>query len=438
MACLERRLTLVSFVVVAAAAGCSSDAPSNPTAAATQKAAPATSRATPASEIKREPLPTPEAAVQTVVDGLKASKPIVVWDILPTEAQDDIDKVISTSIAKVDREVWDRTVATLKKLVTLLETKKEFILASRLWKTGQLPKLDDVKASWDPGVKLLRAIVDSEVVDREKMSAFNGAKFLEGTGAKLFADARAFTKTMKSDPLAIIDTAKFTVKKTTDSSANLTITLADPKAKPIHLALTVVGRKWTCLPLNMSPTIVGLVAMKYLDAFRPYRLVEWKATYLKDMDRLGKILDRLQGAKTSDDFQPILSAQFIPFVALLIAELNVKRPPETAIQKLSWERQANTALVVVKGLHTFDESTYHDLTKSLRAVNPDTFRGPLEADGSTLFFLGPAEGILDKTVDAIKVGKIVDKDKLRDTVTVELATSLKEEKSTAEAGAKVN
>ena len=181
MACLERRLTLVSFVVVAAAAGCSSDAPSNPTAAATQKAAPATSKATPASEIKREPLPTPEAAVQTVVDGLKASKPIVVWDILPTEAQDDIDKVISTSIAKVDREVWDRTVATLKKLVTLLETKKEFILASRLWKTGQLPKLDDVKASWDPGVKLLRAIVDSEVVDREKMSAFKGAKFLEGT-----------------------------------------------------------------------------------------------------------------------------------------------------------------------------------------------------------------------------------------------------------------
>jgi hypothetical protein len=50
--------------------------------------------------------------------------------------------------------------------------------------------------------------------------------------------------------------------------------------------------------------------------------------------------------------------------------------------------------------------------------------------------IGPSDAIFDKTVEAIKVGKIVGKDKLRDTVTVELPTSLKDEKTTAEAGAK--
>ncbi|HXY34692.1 MAG TPA: hypothetical protein VEI07_10725, partial [Planctomycetaceae bacterium] len=84
----------------------------------------------------------------------------------------------------------------------------------------------------------------------------------------------------------------------------------------------------------------------------------------------------------------------------------------------------------------FEEPTYHDLTKSLRAINPDKFRGPIEAEGSTLFFIGPDEGVFDKTLEAIKVGKIASKDKLRDTVTVELPTSLKDEKATAEAGAK--
>ena len=62
--------------------------------------------------------------------------------------------------------------------------------------------------------------------------------------------------------------------------------------------------------------------------------------------------------------------------------------------------------------------------------------GPHEAEGSTLFFIGPDEAVFDKTLEAVKVGKIASKDKLRDTVTVELPTSLKDEKTTAEAGAK--
>ncbi len=93
-------------------------------------------------------------------------------------------------------------------------------------------------------------------------------------------------------------------------------------------------------------------------------------------------------------------------------------------------------MVVVKGFHTFDEPTYETLTKGLRAINLDTFRGPLEVEGSTLFFVGPTDHVLHQVVKSIQVGKVTDTDKLRDIVKVELPTSVKDTSSTAEAGAK--
>jgi len=433
MACVQRSTCQLLVVILASAAGCSSDT-SGPSAAATPKAdSPA---AAPAPLLKPDVPQTPEAAVQAVFEGLKSSKPIVVWNALPDAAQTTLNSLVSKLANGVDAEVWNHTAVNVKKLVTLLETKKEFILASPLWKSGPLPKLDQVKASWDPTVKLLRTIADSELIDQQKMSSFDGHNFLDSTGAKVFTELRALTKTMKSDPLAIIDTAKFTVKKQSDTSAKLTITLPDPKAKPIELGLTIVDGKWTCAQLNMGASLGGFFLQAYLDPFRPYQLVEWKGDYLNNMERLGKILDNLQAAKTSQEFQKVVGGQLFGFALRMADQLGGKKPKRSETQSLSWERKANTAMVIVKGLHSFDEPTYHDLTKSLRAITPDKFRGPHEAEGSTLFFIGPDEAIFDKTLEAIKVGKIASKDKLRDTVTVELPTSLKDEKTTAEAGAK--
>ena len=234
----------------------------------------------------------------------------------------------------------------------------------------------------------------------------------------------------------MIDTAKFTVRKQSETTAKLTITLPDPKAKPIELGLTVVDGKWTCTQLNMGASLAGFFLQAYLDPFRPYQLIEWKGDYLKNMERLGKILDNLQAAKTSQEFQKVVAGQLFGFALRMADQLGGKKPKRSEIQSVSWDRKANTAMVIVKGLHTFDEPTYHDLTKSLRAITPDKFRGPLEIEGSTLFIIGPDEAIFDKTLEAIKVGKIASKDKLRDTVSVELPTSLKDEKTTAEAGAK--
>ncbi len=306
----------------------------------------------------------------------------------------------------------------------------------RLLKTKNVTNAVDLKAAWDPAVQLLKAVVNSDAVNQQKMSKFSGHEFFGGIGATVLADARAVSKTMKPDRLAFLDGIKATVKKNSDRGATVTITLPDPKAKPIELHVGIVDGKWTSSQMAMIASFGSSLIAAYFEPFRPYQLVEWKSGYLKDMDRLSQIIDKLQAAKTGDEFQNLMFNQVLMFGMQKSGQLRAPRPQRTPTQTLSWERKANTAMVVVKGFHTFDEPTYETLTKSLRAINLDTFRGPLEVEGSTLFFVGPTDNVLDKVVKSIQVGKVTDTDKLRDIVKVELPTSVKDTSSTAEAGAK--
>ena len=441
MSRVQRRMCVLSILIAVAIAGCSSESATPPAPTGSEAKAPAGGdwrQSLAALNTGTKPATqTPEEAVKVIVDGLKESKPVALWDAVPEAGRLTLDGIIRSAATQIQPEIWNATVANLKKLSTLLQTKKEFILASPLWKSGrQLPKRDQVTASYDPLAKLLKTIVESELVDQQKMTHFVGHEFFAGTGAKVLAETRALTKTFKSDPLAFIDTMKVTVTKESDSSAKVTVTRPDQKGKPTQLQLTVVDGQWTSPPLNMGASFLSITVMGYMEPFRPYQVIEWKDKYLKDMERLGKILDNLQAAKTSADFQEVMGGQALPFALQKGAQLSRKSAPPTRAQSLAWDRKANTAMVVVKGLHSFEEPTYVELTKSLRAVSIGTFRGPLEVDGSTYFFIGPVDSSFDHTVKAIQVGKIVGQDKSRDSVTVELPTSLKEESSTADAGAK--
>ena len=155
---------------------------------------------------------TPDAAVRTVLDGLKASKPVVVWDVMPASHQAAFNRMVRDFASAADPEIWKRTVGNLKKIAQLAETKKNFILQSPFVQSAKGIKPEDVKASWDPGLKLFKTIVESELVDQEKMKNFDGRAFLEGTGAKLFAQARALSRSWKNDPLKQIDGWKATVR----------------------------------------------------------------------------------------------------------------------------------------------------------------------------------------------------------------------------------
>jgi len=378
---------------------------------------------------------TPEAAVKAVLDGLKASKPVVVWDAMTPSHQADFNKMVRDIAAAIDPDIWSATVGNLNKLVRVADAKKDFILQSQLLRSAKEIKLQDVKASWDPGLKLVKTILESELVDQEKMKKFDGRAFFEGTGAKVYAQARELSKSMKDNPLKQIDEWKVTIKSPFEQSATAILQSADPKKDPIEIPLVVQEGKWTTSRFQFLPNVIGSRFDPLVNSCRPYRLLEWKDQYLAEMKRVEKTLDRLQAAKTSDDFQNIVALQVLPYVVQKTVQLNQKPKHLTELELQSLSRPKATAMVLIKGDHFGDEPAMLELLKVFRAVSAEgngVLSGPRTIEGVT-FFLVSLVSDTNAFVKKIQVGKITKVDVKRNQISIELPPSPVDEKATANA-----
>jgi hypothetical protein len=390
----------------------------------------------PAVVLKPDVPQTPEAAVKAVLDGLKASKPVVVWNAMTSNGQAEFNRMVREIAATPDPEVWSRTVTNLKKLVVLAQTKKEFLLKSPLIKNIKQLKPEELKASWDPGVKLLQIAISSELADQEKMKNFDGRAFLEGSGAQLMAQARVFSHSLKNDPLKQIDEWKATVQKTSDNGATAHIEAGNPKRELIEIPLNVQDGKWTSGHFGLLQFVLAQRLSPYLQRMGPYAQLEWKDQYLSDMRRLEKVLDQLQATKTADEFQTVVSLQVLPFVLQKTVEMSQKTKPLSQLELRSRTRPKATALVVIKGDHFADEPGMLELAKLFRKLTTDakgTTAGPFAVDDSTIFFVSPITDT-DALAKMIQVGKITKVDVKRNKISVELPADRASDKSTADAG----
>jgi hypothetical protein len=171
---------------------------------------------------------TPEAAVKTVLDGLKASQPIALWDAMTTGQQDALNKSIRQVAENIDPEVWAATVDNAKKFVKVAETKRDLILKVPMIKSLKQLKPEELKAGWDPAVKLAKTILQSELTDPEKLKKFDGREFFAGTGATLLAQARDLSRAFKDDPLKQIDQLSATVTESSDGGAKAVLSFGGP------------------------------------------------------------------------------------------------------------------------------------------------------------------------------------------------------------------
>ena len=379
---------------------------------------------------------TPEEAIKVVVDGIKASKPLPLWNAMTTEDQSGINHIFRDFAKEADPEIWQKTVENLKKLALLAETKKDFLLRSPLVRSMKQFKPDELKAMWDPVLKLLKTALASELVDQEKMKNFDGRAFFDGTGAKLFAQLRELTHTMKDDPLKGIKDWSVTVNKLSDERALAELSLGGPKKRTIEIPLLVQDGRWTTERFVLVRYLINSQINPITIRFLPYCLPEWKDQYMADMRRIGLALDKLQAAKTSDDFQMVVSTQVLPFVLQKTVQFNQKRKPLSALETQSQARKKATAMILIKGDHFADEPGIRELMTLFQKIGsekPSTTSGPYTVDQTTVFLISP---VSDPTglSKQIHIGKVTKVDVKRNQIYVELPPSPAGEKTTADAG----
>jgi hypothetical protein len=384
--------------------------------------------------LKPDVAQTPEAAIKALVDGLKASKPIVIWDAMTTNQQDAFNHMIRQFADNVDPEVWASTLDNVKKFVQLAETKKNLILKMPLLKSQKQIKPEDLKAGWDPVLKLVKTILKSELVDLEKLKRFDGREFFDGTGATLLAQAREVSHALKQDPLKVIDQLSATVTKTSDESAMAVLSLG-PGKETLDVPLKVEDGKWTSERIVFVQYLISSRLDPLGARFLPYRLVDWKGEYLADMKRIGKILDQLQTANTPEDFQAVVTLQVLPFVLQKTVQFTKKTKPLTTLEAKSLARPKATALIVIKGDHFADEPGMQELIKLARetaAEGKGMSAGPFKVDEVMIFFVSP---VMDTEAFAKKIhnGTVKKVDVRKNTISLELPTTASSDKTTADA-----
>jgi hypothetical protein len=377
---------------------------------------------------------TAEAAMKAVVDGLKESKPVAVWDAMTTQQQDAFNHMIRQFADNADPEVWSSTLSNVKKFVQLAETKKDIILASPLLKEQKQMKPEELKAAWDPLLKLVKTLLSSELVDLEKLKNFDGHEFFNGTGATLLAEAREVSHKLKQDPLKQLDQLSATVTPISDDRAKAALSLGSGKDS-VDIMLSIQDGKWSSDSLALLQSLVSNRLDPISQRFLPYRLVDWKAGYLADMKRVSTILDQLQAAKTPKDFESTVSAQVLPFVLQKAVQLSQKPKRLSSLETRSLGRGKATALIVIKGDHFADEPGMQELIKLTRdtaAEGKGASAGPFKVEDVMIFFVSPVtdtEGFAKK----IHNGSVKKVDVRKNTISVELSTSADSDKSTAEA-----
>ena len=379
---------------------------------------------------------TAEAAVKTVVDGLKASKPIVLWDTMTSNQQEAVNHSIRQFADDADPEIWASTLDNVKKFVKLAETKKDILLKSPMLKNLKQIKPEELKAGWDPAIKLAKTLLGSELADLEKLKKFDGSEFFAGTGATLLAQAREFTHVMKNDPLKDLGQLSATVTMTSDTTAKAVISVGGAGKQTTELPLTIEDGKWTSDRVGF---VVQYILNDRLDPihkrFLPYRMIEWKGGYLADMKRVGKILDQMQDAKNADDFDKVVTMQVLPFVLQKTVQFGQKGKPLSALETRSQGRSKATAMVVINGDHFADEPGMQELIKLCRetaSAGKGSSAGPFKVEDVMILFVSPVtdtEGFA-KNIHTGKVAKI---DVRKNTISVDLPTSAAPDKTTADA-----
>ena len=131
---------------------------------------------------------SPDGTVLTVAHELGNNNPGVLWDAMPASYQDDVEGVIHDAAAKMDAEVYDKAFVILKKLVGVLEDKRDFILDHPMMNEGfiamMLKDRKEVEKYWDDIVELVDILAASEISKLESLQSIDVGAFLGGTGGR--------------------------------------------------------------------------------------------------------------------------------------------------------------------------------------------------------------------------------------------------------------
>lgn len=254
-------------------------------------------------------VPTPSddtaaAALQAVMDGMKAGQPVVIWNSLPEKHQKDVNDIVRSFAVTMDANTWNTAVGILGGVHKVFDEKGDFFANSAMMLGGGDP--ESTRKAIPKVAAVLKAIIDG-AGDLEKLESFDGGEFLSTTGSSVAAEVTALAAMApqqpgQPNPFAIAD-ATIETLESTDTSAKLKIT-ADGQEEQVVQFMKVDG-KW--LPLEMAMGWDEKVSTTKLQIKNlPNKLPQINGQVTMFAGMANGILSPLQSAETQEQFDSAL------------------------------------------------------------------------------------------------------------------------------------
>ena len=230
---------------------------------------------------------TAESTFQQTLIAFQEGRLETVFDFLPPSYQADVDMLVHDFAAKMDNEIWSTSFKLLADVANLLKSKKTLILS--LDGVKRAPQIESIKPHWDAIASGLYDVATSEVADLSKLKQANvrnllalGSKPFRGMPLPQFSDVQVTT--IKSDSTM----ATLSYRETRD-------------AEPKQVEFVLVEGKW--LPKSIANGwSSGITDAKAMLKELPNRISAIKPEAMKQIDAISGMIDQLQSAKTSDEF----------------------------------------------------------------------------------------------------------------------------------------
>jgi hypothetical protein len=242
---------------------------------------------------------TPDGTVLAVAKSLADNHPEIFWEALPESYRADINGLTASFAAKMDPELYDRSMALVLKFIDVIQSKQAIILASNtVQSTGA--DVAAIEERMTPTLAVVRTFFGSEISTLAGLAAIDWQAYLAGTGAQLMAQADAIPAVEGKDPFVLFDSLQVEVLEQTGDTARLRITAAGED--PEEVTLTRVENRW--VPSEMAEQWQARMAEAHarLDELTPEKVQELKSQAMFGLAMAEGFVTQLATIESPEEF----------------------------------------------------------------------------------------------------------------------------------------
>lgn len=257
----------------------------------------------------------PDAAMQTVARELAKGNGGVLWQAMPAGYQSDMNTLVQLSGAKIDAEVYDKSVALIGRLSQLAQQQQAFILNTTL-----AERTEAESAQWAQALPVVIGFMDvmmtSDLATSAGLQSFEGRKFFDTTVSKLLEHGRQLSDLSDEAGLAELAEVVVTVVEANETEATLQFSL--PGQSIEEQVFSKVENRWVPSELS-SQWVDGIAnATAMLEAITPEQLAAQKPQFLSVILMVEGVLTQIEAAQTQEQFDQALQGAMLPLMGIMM------------------------------------------------------------------------------------------------------------------------